>query len=206
MKKQGLTVLLTASMVLAMGSTAFGAEWKQDGNGWWWQEDQGSYPVSTWQWIDGNGDGVAECYYFNEKGYCLQNTAAPDGYMINESGAWVADGVVQTKTVETSAAAETGASQYQDNYSGTYEVPFYEADGSVVMDSISVVYDGSANAVTVTYPYYGITRTYTYSGLDYRGIPFFELISEEEKDAVFFLAPGVVEWPTDSGSKAFTRK
>ena len=61
MKKQGLTVLLTASMVLAMGSTAFGAEWKQDGNGWWWQEDQGSYPVSTWQWIDGNGDGVAEC-------------------------------------------------------------------------------------------------------------------------------------------------
>ena len=162
--------------------------------------------MSTWQWIDGNGDGVAECYYFNEKGYCLQNTAAPDGYMTNESGAWVADGVVQTKTVETSAAAETGASQYQDNYSGTYEVPFYEADGSVVMDSISVVYDGSANAVTVTYPYYGITRTYTYSGLDYRGIPFFELISEEEKDAVFFLAPGVVEWPTDSGSKAFTRK
>ena len=110
MKKQGLTVLLTASMVLAMGSTAFGAEWKQDGNGWWWQEDQGSYPVSTWQWIDGNGDGVAECYYFNEKGYCLQNTAAPDGYMTNESGAWVADGVVQTKTVEMSAAAETGAS------------------------------------------------------------------------------------------------
>ena len=34
MKKQGLTVLLTASMVLAMGSTAFGAEWKQDGYGW----------------------------------------------------------------------------------------------------------------------------------------------------------------------------
>ena len=52
--------------------------------------------------------------------------------MTNESGAWVADGVVQTKTVETSAAAETGASQYQDNYSGTYEVPFYEADGSVI--------------------------------------------------------------------------
>ena len=67
MKKQGLTVLLTASMVLAMGSTAFGAEWKQDGNGWWWQEDQGSYPVSTWQWIDGNGGWCGRMLLFQRK-------------------------------------------------------------------------------------------------------------------------------------------
>ena len=87
-----------------------------------------------------------------------------------------------------------------------YEVPFYEADGSIVMDSISVVYDGSANAISVTYPRFDITLTYTYAGPDYRGVMFFELISEEEKDAIFFLAPGVIEWPTDDGRMSFTRK
>ncbi len=207
MKKKALTTLMAASMALAVGGTAFGAEWKKDDNGWWWQEDNGSYPVSTWQWIDGNGDGVAECYFFNEKGYNLQNAATPDGYTVDASGAWIVDGVVQTKTSEASAAAAgTEASQYQDDYSGVYEVPFYEADGSIVMDSISVVYDGSANAISVTYPRFDITLTYTYAGPDYRGVMFFELISEEEKDAIFFLAPGVIEWPTDDGRMSFTRK
>lgn len=206
MKKQGLAVLLTASMVLAMGSTAFGAGWKQDNNGWWWQEDDGSYPAGTWQWIDGNGDGVAECYYFNEKGYNLQNGTAPDGYTTDANGAWTVDGVVQTKSAEAFAAqAGTDASRYQDDYSGVYEVPFYVED-RVVMDSISITYDGAANAITVTYPLFGITQTYTYAGPDYRGVTFFELVSEEEKDAVFFLAPGVVEWYTEDGEKGFARK
>lgn len=204
MRKNGKIVLLAGIMILAMGGTALGAEWKQDGNGWWWQEDSGAYPANTWQWIDGNGDGVAECYYFNEKGYCLQNGTTPDGYVTDKEGAWIVDGVVQTKAAASQATSAT--SQYSDDYSGVYEVPFYEADGRVTTEPISVVYNGSANTVSLTYPRFGTTYTYTYAGADYRGVTFFELVTEEDKDAVFFLAPGVIEWPTDSGNQAISRK
>lgn len=33
----------------------------------------GSYPVSAWKWIDGNNDGIAESYYFDQSGYVLMN-------------------------------------------------------------------------------------------------------------------------------------
>ena len=41
----------------------------ENGYGWWYDNGDGTYPVSCWQWIDGNGDGLAECYCFNEEGY-----------------------------------------------------------------------------------------------------------------------------------------
>lgn len=98
MKKRAVTFVLTAAIVLCMGSTAFAANWQQDAVGWWWQEDDGSYPVNAWKWIDGNGDGIAECYYFNEGGYCLQNTVTPDLNMVNVDGAWTVDGIVQIRS------------------------------------------------------------------------------------------------------------
>ena len=58
--------------------------------------DDGSYPTNTWQWNDGNGDGVSESYYFNENGYMLANTVTPDNYTVNADGAWTVNGVVQT--------------------------------------------------------------------------------------------------------------
>ena len=44
--------------------------------------------------------GPAECYYFDWNGYCLLNTVTPDGYRVNENGAWIVDGVVQVQTTE----------------------------------------------------------------------------------------------------------
>lgn len=41
-----------ASAVLSM--TSFAGEWKQDNTGWWYQNDDGSYPVNSWKEIDGN--------------------------------------------------------------------------------------------------------------------------------------------------------
>ncbi len=77
--------------------TSFAGEWRQDSVGYWWRNDDGSYPASSWQWLDGNRDGVAECYYFGPDGYMAANTEI-DGYQVNSDGAWVANGVVQKKT------------------------------------------------------------------------------------------------------------
>lgn len=72
--------------------------WKLDNVGWWWQNADGSYPVNTWRWLDGNHDGVYESYCFDPRGYIYQNTTTPDGYTVNADGAWVSDGIVMTKT------------------------------------------------------------------------------------------------------------
>ena len=43
--------------------------------------------VNGWRWIDGNQDGVSECYYFDAEGW-LTSTTTPDGYTVNADGAW----------------------------------------------------------------------------------------------------------------------
>ena len=44
-----------------------------------------------WHWSDDNGDGIAECYYFETefngyKGRLYKSTTTPDGYTVNEKG------------------------------------------------------------------------------------------------------------------------
>ena len=59
------TKILIASIVLSvmMSTVALAGEWKQDAKGWWFQNDDGSFPVNSWQDINGKQ------YYFNESGY-----------------------------------------------------------------------------------------------------------------------------------------
>lgn len=57
----GMSAVLLASSLVPANVQA--AAWKQNKTGWWWQEDNGSYPVSTWKSIRGNW------YYFDQNGY-----------------------------------------------------------------------------------------------------------------------------------------
>ncbi len=99
--KTGLAVLgLTIGLSAMNSSTAFAGQWQNQGGRFWWQNDDGSYPVSTWQWLDGDQDGVAEQYYFDENGYLLVNTTTPDQRTVNENGAWVSGGAVQRQTMK----------------------------------------------------------------------------------------------------------
>lgn len=57
-----------------------------------------------WNWIDDNGDGFAECYYFQEqsdgrRGRLFKNEKTPDGYTVNEKGQWTENGQVITKDI-----------------------------------------------------------------------------------------------------------
>lgn len=58
-----------------------------------------------WNWIDDDGDGVAECYYFHPvsdgtRGRLYKNAKTPDGYQVNEKGQWMENGVVQKKQLQ----------------------------------------------------------------------------------------------------------
>lgn len=57
-----------------------------------------------WNWIDDNGDGIAECYYFETesngyRGRLYKSTKTPDGYTVNEKGQWIENGKVATKKI-----------------------------------------------------------------------------------------------------------
>lgn len=130
MKKNFVKVLATTAMLSMLASTtAFAGQWKSDANGWWYQNDDGSYPKNTWQWIDGNKDGVSESYYFNENGYLLTNTTK-DGCTVNGDGAWTVNGVVQTQGQKVASnTAQSYDAQYPlkgrvenylDSYDGNY--------------------------------------------------------------------------------------
>ena len=86
MRKSRL-VVSTVLVAMAASFTAMAGTWKSDSNGWWYDEGNGSYPKSTWSWIDDNDDGVSECYYFDDNGYCLMDTTTPDNYMVDSNGA-----------------------------------------------------------------------------------------------------------------------
>lgn len=74
---------LAAALSLSMASTAFAGSWKQDDKGWWYQEDDGSYPTNTWKEIKG------KYYYFGADGYMLSNGVAPDGQRVGADGALI---------------------------------------------------------------------------------------------------------------------
>lgn len=116
MKKRMLFWGAAAAMTAAMSMQAFASGWQQNENGWWYgtNADNTSWYSSGWQWIDGNGDQKAECYYFNENGYLLTSAVTPDNYTVNADGAWVIDGVVQTQTV----TLKTG--WHEDQYGWKY--------------------------------------------------------------------------------------
>ena len=101
--KKFIGLAAVAAFSSIMVSSAWAGTWKQNNVGWWFDNGNGTYPASTWQWIDGNNDGIAECYYFDRAGYMLANTSTPDGYQVNASGAWVQNGAVQTKNMRANS-------------------------------------------------------------------------------------------------------
>ena len=101
MKKKSLVMLgLVAGLSVLSAVPAFAVGWQSDANGWWYSEtdDNMYWYKSGWAWIDGDGNGVAEKYYFDDNGYLLINTTTNDGNYVNASGAWTVDGVVQVRT------------------------------------------------------------------------------------------------------------
>jgi len=97
--KAAAITILSGTMMAGLAMTSYAAGWQRDGTGWWYGTNDGNttWYYNGWQWIDGNNDGITECYYFDQSGYLLMNTTTPDGYAVNADGAWVENGVVQTK-------------------------------------------------------------------------------------------------------------
>lgn len=104
--KKAAGYLMAAAMMVMMSATAFASGWQKNDTGWWYgtNETNTTWHANCWQWIDGNNDGIAECYYFDQNGYMLASTTTPDGFTVNADGAWTVNGVVQTKIVANTSS------------------------------------------------------------------------------------------------------
>lgn len=122
MRRLAIALALCTTIIMPIKSLAFG--WQgNESTGWWYgiNEDNTSWYQNGWHWVDGNNDGIAECYYFQNDGYALRNTIAPDGSQVNASGAWVIGEAVQTKSLGLSVTSST-LSQEKNNQSATNSV------------------------------------------------------------------------------------
>lgn len=104
--KKLLAIVIATATMASQAMPAMAAEWKQNEIGYWYQEDNGSYPTNSWKWING------KCYYFDSNGYMLANTTTPDGYTVDATGAWTVNGAVQTQ----STGQTSGTVHHNKNY------------------------------------------------------------------------------------------
>ena len=111
-KRIGFCSIVVMSALLAL--PVYAGQW-QKGSGknsakWWYNHLDGTYPKSSWAWIDGNGDGLAECYYFDQQGWLVVNKTV-EGYKVDSTGAWLENGAVQVKSVSESGVFTNGKNE-----------------------------------------------------------------------------------------------
>lgn len=117
-------LIATLAMSAVMATTALAGEWKQDQVGWWYQNDDGSYPQSVlkkidsyWYYFDNTGymrtgwlqftDGW---FGFREDGSCLNPVSQIDGVPVGApESSWVSVGATLPTLID-------GASDGQIKY------------------------------------------------------------------------------------------
>lgn len=105
MRKKIILAACTGLLCAVSAVPAYAGVWKKgtadNTDRWWYDNENGSWAAAQWKWIDGNSDGTAECYFFDESGWLLTDTVTPDGYTVNADGAWTVDGIIQTRQIKS---------------------------------------------------------------------------------------------------------
>ena len=115
-KRLFLAGLTTGLLSLSVAFTAMAGSWKNGAGDnaarWWYDNGDNTWAANGWRWIDGNQDGVSECYYFDAEGWLLTSTTTPDGYSVNADGAWTVNGIAQSR--QTAASNEFDNESWDD--------------------------------------------------------------------------------------------
>lgn len=112
MRKSLKVLVLVGVLSIASTFTSL-ASWEQIGTQWKYSENNG-YVSNGWYWLDGDSNGVAECYYLDVNGILAVSTTV-ESYTVNENGAWTVNNVVQTKVINSGSSGRSESSQNQSN-------------------------------------------------------------------------------------------
>lgn len=100
-----------------LSNNLFTGEWIKSPKGWKYKKEDGTY-LTSWHWIDGNKDGIAECYYFDSEGELVTNSRI-DGYKLNQDGAMLT-------SKGTVNALKVTSDWNDDAISGQFEFRYYD--------------------------------------------------------------------------------
>ena len=156
---------------LSLSMTAL-ADWKQEGSAWKYQNSDGSFSTSSWQWING------KCYCFDSNGVMYANTTTPDGYTVNADGAWTVNGVVQVKNNDVNVTAYSDNEQYPLAHLKDWFV--YNTDGSLTTKY-------SSNYLRKQFP--GLDQTWN-SKYGYNGLGDYQMSKAAETHNIFYATMG----------------
>lgn len=131
-----LAIILTVPTIVITNLTIKEVEagtWKKNSTGWWYQEDDNTYPINTWQRIN------SKWYYFNSYGYMSTGWIQEDNvwYYLNTSGAmttgWVKLGenwyYMNPSGAMTTGWIKSANTWYYMNPSGAMAKGWIEDDG-----------------------------------------------------------------------------
>lgn len=165
-KKYWGSILCAAALAVSMNTTALAgwnydngdvvytdeSGWHHDGTGWKFINPDTNIGIAgTWAFIDGNGDGIAEGYYFYDNGYLAVNTTIGSTY-VNENGAAVVNGAVDTFQQEKKTDFETGWIY------GTYKDALLSTDRSAIFAEVGWYSDDDSDYIRI-YPESDYGRT-----------------------------------------------
>lgn len=156
-----LATVLAMSLSLSSAFISLAGQWQQSSIGWWYQEDDGSYPVNTWKELDGkwyyfNQDGYMVSnawvgnYYLGSDGVMLTNTTTPDGYNVGPDGAWIQNENPMAG-IECSSKWLMGVIYPIEDLGDKYKITGDVSDYQAVIDYLSIT--GSAGAGEPEYDY-----------------------------------------------------
>ena len=132
------TVLAATLAVMTLAQQVSAANWVHNNTGWWWQEDNGSYPANKWKqingkwyWFDGNGYMATgwrsiggRWYWFEASGAMATGWRNINGtwYYMESSGAMATNRWIGNYYVEASGAMATNKwiGNYYVNGSGLW--------------------------------------------------------------------------------------
>ena len=173
MKKWMMTAA-AAGMSMLFAASAYAAGWElgtgEHASDWKYVNADGTV-MTGWHTIDGNNDGIAEWYCFNQDGWLKVSTTTEDGYTVNENGAWVKDGkVVTVQTGSSDGSSAAAAQSGQGMPLGRYELKYNVVNGQERALSMNVLYtsyvdlvassENSATVLVVSVDTYGNYRQY----------------------------------------------
>ena len=97
MKKNRIKMFkyLIPLLIVSLTINVFGAGFMEINGSTYYVNDNNSFAINCWRWIDDNNDTVAECYRFGADGKLLKNATMSDGKVTNSKGQWIEDGIVQ---------------------------------------------------------------------------------------------------------------
>ena len=143
------TALILGNLVSLSSINAKASTWRQNTSGWWYENDDGSYPTNQWKLINNSW------YYFNSAGYMVTGWNVINGatYYFNSSGAmqtgWLTlDGGITYYYLLDSGIMATGwqtigGTQYYFHPNGTMATYWQHIDGQWVYFASSGGYMGN---------------------------------------------------------------